>query len=488
MALGMNGFRSIVIKADAANTSIAPIRLSQNDQDGRRIVFELWDGAESIAATGLTARLLFGVGEGGYATMTAVSGAATATWAVDVPQEALQTAGVVRMAVEVASGSQAVCTRIFDAVVEPAIIDEDSPEAQDALSEFRAAIARLEDFTVPVPIANGGTGATTAAAARTALAVGKTQVNTVNITGIGSGRQAVTINMSGGNGCILAIKRGTMVEAVVVVDLWSNNLAIWGTLPSELCFVRSQASGNTGTFTIQNNISVAGSAVVIVGVGCTFETIVTTETAMTENFTRTIMDKFLPLAGGTMPGTIDLRSTNIDRDGANPSAHQTGRLYQMTDKDGERIGFVRTSQRSTGGISMDIAVFAETEGGSEVQNILTIDANKDGSRSFSMTDTKPWAKMMGCSAAQIAKNYSWTTTFTGSSCLVTISRGSYYAIGIIDYWSTGMHVLMQSSGAQSAGLPTITKSASSYSFTITNDHNSVAIAVNVISVPMEIVG
>lgn len=281
MALGMNDFRSIVIKADAANTSIAPIRLSQNDQDGRRIVFELWDGAESISATGLTARLLFGVGEGGYATMTAVSGAATATWAVDVPQEALQTAGVVRMAVEVASGSQAVCTRIFDAVVEPALIDESSPEAQDALSEFRAAVARLEDFTVPVPISNGGTGSATAAGARSALAA-------------------------------------------------------------------------------------------------------------------------LGTAGGTMTGSVNFKSDTIDRDGANPSSTQISPTIIFVDKDGQRIGMVRSERNTSGVENLAIGTFSvKTADSSEVDNWLRIGVDSSGSRSVTVTDGAAWIVGLGITPAAI---------------------------------------------------------------------------------------
>ena len=309
----------------------------------------------------------------------------------------------------------------------------------------------------------------------------------------------------------------------------------------------------------------------------------------------------LPTAlGGTVAGTINLMSNNIDRDGANPSSDAVGRLYQIVDKDNERIGFLRATQATDGSIFLALAAFAESTGGVEQSNWLTLRAAKDGSNTVIVTepsawrsglgitpanigavnkagdtmtgslietgvnlyvdtptldptdteattyqsgfgvvmrdkdrknagvvrairntvrstglnifgqrivngtnitnqlsllvredgslavdvsDRKVWAEMLGCTAAVISKNSSWTTTFSGSSCLVTISRGSYYAVGIIDYWSTSMNVIMQSSGVQTAGLPTITKSANSYSFTITNDHNSVSIAVDVISIP-----
>lgn len=168
MALEIYDFRDIVIKADAANTSIPPVRLSAGDHDGRRIVFELWDGAESVAATGMTAMLTFKTSSGasGYANMSAVSGAQTATWAVAVPVGAL-VPGTSQMAVKVMSGNDAVCTRIFDVVIEPSLIDGSSPEAQDALADFEAAVQVLGGLSVPIPVAKGGTGSTVGALSAT---------------------------------------------------------------------------------------------------------------------------------------------------------------------------------------------------------------------------------------------------------------------------------------------------------------------------------
>lgn len=160
--MDLYGYRRIWFDVGTANESLAPIVLSAGDHDGRIVAVRLWDGAAAVSGTGLTARLLFNDGtggSGGYATMSAVSGEATAAWEVAVPTEAL-TPGHSTMSIEISQGQTIVCSRLIDAFVEPSVIDGDAPEAQDALAEFRAAVARLEDFTVPVPVGNGGTGKT----------------------------------------------------------------------------------------------------------------------------------------------------------------------------------------------------------------------------------------------------------------------------------------------------------------------------------------
>lgn len=156
------GYRRIWFDVGTANESLAPIVLSAGDHDGRIVAVRLWDGAAAVSGSGLVARLLFNDGtggSGGYSQMTSVSGEATAAWEVAVPTEAL-TPGRSTLAIEISQGQTVVCSRLIDAFVEPSVIDGDAPEAQDALAEFRAAVARLEDFTVPVPVGNGGTGKT----------------------------------------------------------------------------------------------------------------------------------------------------------------------------------------------------------------------------------------------------------------------------------------------------------------------------------------
>lgn len=160
--MDLYGYRRIWFDIGTANESLPPIVLSAGDHDGRIVAVRLWDGAAAVSGSGLVARLLFNDGtggSGGYSQMTAVSGEATAAWEVAVPSEAL-TPGHSTMSIEISQGQTIVCSRIIDAFVEPSVIDGDAPEAQDALAEFRAAVARLEDFTVPVPVGNGGTGKT----------------------------------------------------------------------------------------------------------------------------------------------------------------------------------------------------------------------------------------------------------------------------------------------------------------------------------------
>lgn len=205
------GYRRIWFDIGTANESLAPIILSAGDHDGRIVAVRLWNGASSVSGSGLVARLLFNDGtggSGGYATMTAVSGEATAAWEVAVPTEALRP-GRSTLCIEISQGTTIVCSRLIEALVEPAVIDGDAPEAQDALAEFRAAVARLEDFTVPVPVGNGGTGRTT---------------NTANAVLTGNGTSAVK-NVTTKSGALYATA--------------TNGAAQFGTLPV--------AQGGTGS-------------------------------------------------------------------------------------------------------------------------------------------------------------------------------------------------------------------------------------------------
>lgn len=208
------GYRRIWFDIGTANESLPPIILSAGDHDGRIIAVRLWDGASSVSGTGLIARLLFNDnqgGSGGYVEMTAIAGEATAAWEVAAPSEALRP-GRSTLCIEISQGTTIVCSRLIEALVEPSVIDDSSQEAQDALAEFRAAVARLEDFTVPVVVGKGGTGKTS----HTANAV---------LTGNGTGNVK---NVATANGALFA----TM----------TNGAASFGTLPI--------AQGGTGATTV----------------------------------------------------------------------------------------------------------------------------------------------------------------------------------------------------------------------------------------------
>lgn len=154
-------FRTITIDIGTANEPIPPVILSAGDHDGRIVKVRLFDGPSATSESGLGARLLYTTadGVGGYATMSTVTGEPTLAWSVPVPTEALAP-GRRTMAVQITDGTRVVTTRTFDVIVEPYLIDEDSPEAQDALSEFRAAVEVLGGLTIPIPILKGGTGLT----------------------------------------------------------------------------------------------------------------------------------------------------------------------------------------------------------------------------------------------------------------------------------------------------------------------------------------
>lgn len=143
--MALDEFRRIEIDLSSADGRVAPVTLSGGDHDGRTLRVALWDGAVAASPDGLTARLLYnrGTGSGGYTTMEPVSGAETATWECPVPSEALA-ARRVRLAVEVSDGDMVLCTRSFEAEVDAPVINEGAPEAVDALSEFKAAVMRVD--------------------------------------------------------------------------------------------------------------------------------------------------------------------------------------------------------------------------------------------------------------------------------------------------------------------------------------------------------
>lgn len=203
------GYRRIWFDIGTANESLAPIILSAGDHDGRIVAVRLWDGAASVSGTGLIARLLFNDntgGSGGYVEMTALAGEATAAWEVAAPSEALRP-GRSTLCIEISQGTTIVCSRLIEALVEPSVIDDSSQEAQDALAEFRAAVARLEDFTVPVPVTNGGTGRTSNTS--NAVLTGNGTGNVKNVTTKSGALYATATNGAASFGTLPVAQGGT---------------------------------------------------------------------------------------------------------------------------------------------------------------------------------------------------------------------------------------------------------------------------------------
>ena len=137
--------RTIGIDVDCPGGWTPPIVLSGGDVGGRRLHVELRSSGEPVDGDGLACRLEFdpGSGPGGYVTMEPAEGDGTAAWEVDVPRAALAS-GSCRLCVAVYEGASCMCTRAIEAVVERPMIDAGHPEAQDALAEFREAVADLD--------------------------------------------------------------------------------------------------------------------------------------------------------------------------------------------------------------------------------------------------------------------------------------------------------------------------------------------------------
>ena len=148
--MAIETYRTIKLVATHANDTLLPVRLSADDHDGRDILMELWNGASAVtgsAADGLSAKLLYTTadGTGGYTNLTRTTSNGTVAFTGPFPTEMLGVS-IGAMAVQVSDGTDVVATLRVPYVVDAPLIDEDSPEAQDALSEFRAAVAALDNL------------------------------------------------------------------------------------------------------------------------------------------------------------------------------------------------------------------------------------------------------------------------------------------------------------------------------------------------------
>lgn len=161
------------IRLDLANGYIADIRLNAGDVNGRTITVELTDNGTPITTTAeITCALAYntspGSSLGDRVTMSPVSGAATATFRAAVPRKALAKPGRILLGIEISSGGHKVCSRNFYGLVERAVFDATSPDADDKLGRIEQLILDADKATSSASTAaskaNGAASSATTAA------------------------------------------------------------------------------------------------------------------------------------------------------------------------------------------------------------------------------------------------------------------------------------------------------------------------------------
>lgn len=170
------------IQLDLANGYIADIRLNAGDINGRTITVELTDNGTPITTTAeITCALDYntspGSSLGDRVTMSPVSGAATATFRAAVPRKALAKPGRILLGIEISSGGHKVCSRNFYGLVERAVFDATSPDADDKLGRIEQLILDADKATSS---ANTAAGKANTAATAANTATGKANTATTN--------------------------------------------------------------------------------------------------------------------------------------------------------------------------------------------------------------------------------------------------------------------------------------------------------------------
>ena len=172
------------LKLDFANDYVPDVRLNAGDVNGRTITVELTDNGTPITTTAeITCALAYntspGSSLGDRVTMSPVSGAATATFRAAVPRKALAKPGRILLGIEISSGGHKVCSRNFYGLVERAVFDATSPDADDKLGRIEQLILDADKATSSANTAAGKAN-TAATAANTAAAAASTAASKAN--------------------------------------------------------------------------------------------------------------------------------------------------------------------------------------------------------------------------------------------------------------------------------------------------------------------
>ena len=147
----------------------------------------------------------------------------------------------------------------------------------------------------------------------------------------------------------------------------------------------------------------------------------------------------LSASGGTATGIYNLKSTNIDRDGSDPSSDTTGNSYiRFYDNDGEQIGVIDMARRTDG--RQDIRIFSRNENsGTQVENYLQIRVAKDGTKSYSVGDAAAFRNAIGASSGVFpvsvgGSGQSGTTYTTTVSSIATAAANFSITSAVYAQW------------------------------------------------------
>lgn len=130
------------------------------------------------------------------------------------------------------------------------------------------------------------------------------------------------------------------------------------------------------------------------------------------------LNDYLLRAGDEMSGTltmkatsnstyanVDLKSTAIDRDGANPSSAITSNsALLMLDKDGNRLARIVTQRQTDGTQRLYLTAYNENNN-TESSNTLRLDIAKDGTASYSVTNPAAFRSAIGAAASNHTHSY-----------------------------------------------------------------------------------
>ena len=369
------------------------VRLGQGDANATQLVVSIFDDGEAYSLTGYSVRLCMRLPRnGGYYDVDGTRSGNVATFDID-ESYAASVNGIDGFGyVDILDGDEVICsTSRFQLVVLQCASDgvELSPQYSDAINDaiertiaaaeaaegvvlqdvpLMSATVRggaqlgdglaIDDGVLSVdastvsdgtlPVSHGGTGATTAADARTGLSVySKADMDTA-----------------------LAGKAAASHTHAAATDLT-------GQVPI--------ANGGTGASTAAGALSSLGAA------------------ASSHTHTKsqiTDFGSYLPLSGGTVTGSFGIESTTIDRDGAAPSSDAWGDNYGMLlDKDGELVGQLRMINRNGGKMSFRLGVFTENTSNATVSNTIEIQVAKDGTRTYYVDDAAAFRSAIGAAAS-----------------------------------------------------------------------------------------